>query len=83
MPNKTPIFTTHQRWIYVTGLSLKEALNNLAEAIPTITTNIPTDEQKIIEDTAIIKVYKERDGFSNDIVYRVGMCVSWKRASPL
>jgi len=70
-----------QRWIYVSGNSVPNALRALAQEIERFENNlyadIPDDEFVYDDSNTIVEISYSGDSDDNE-PYRAGICMSWK-----
>lgn len=70
-------YTSIQRWIYVAGSSLPDALRVLAKELENY--EIPEDEYIHDYSNCTIECSYNEDS-EEELPYRVGICISWKPA---
>lgn len=75
------LFISDQRWIYVNGATLSEALYGLADALANHEKLATKGHQRVLDDECTtpspIDVLYDPDPAEPIERYRVGICISW------
>ena len=80
------LFISDQRWIYVNGATLSDALYNLADALSDHKKLSPKHHQRVLDDECTtpspIDVLYDPNPAEPIERYRVGICISWTPGNP-